>query len=353
MAEIAKRTVFLASGKEVVQDYPIGTVFIIIGDTRAGLTASRFPGYLLVSSPPDRTHLVFSLDFVPLDPLDTLAPDNECGWHIEIPKEFRFFTVMREPDAREHLKSFYSEWDALGLLLAVNDMESLDALAVNPDWSRYEGERNVFGEDFDASLAKRTGYVDKYKSAGQAVRTMVQFDGIPIGRDGAAAFEDWCHQVVKLLFRGRFDPIYLKPNGSAASRRDIVATNLGERVFCERILHDYDARHVVFEVKNSSEIDVDALRQIGAYTGKNYGRIGFLIYRSVGEGLDARGRWHFRNMYNQGTVVVCLSTAFLLKALGMVARCDERCAIEREFVMLLDRYLLEYANEPQSGAATT
>jgi hypothetical protein len=362
MRDIAKRKVVLASGASAVSHYPTGTVFIIIGDTRGNLTRSCYSGFLLVSRPEGLIHISFSVYFVPLDPLKKLATGDvgiddilseERIWHVELPEEFAFFTVIREPDACAHLSPYYGADVAQNLLLVANDIASLDGLAMKPQWYRHEMHDYVYGDDFGAALKKWTGYEDKSTSAMKAERLAVQLDSIPIGKDGAAAFEDWCYQVIGLLFKERCDPVYLRPNGLAADRRDIVATNIGKSVFCERILRDYGARHVLFEVKNSAEVDVDAMRQVLAYTGSSYGTIAFLISRNVGEGLDQRDKWHFRNMRNKGILVVQLSTAFLLKVLGSVARCEGPCAIDRQFGMLLDRYLLEYVNEPPPRKTTS
>jgi hypothetical protein len=316
---------------------------------------------LLVSRPEGLTHITFSLNFVPLQSLKQLEAwdlrirdmiSRERDWHVELPAEFPFFTVVRESDACSHLIPDLGQNDALEVLLEVNDRASLDALAMKPKWYRHEVHDYVYGDEFEASLTKWTGYEDESSSAVKAERLAVELDSIPVGKEGAPAFEEWSHQVIRLLFKGNCDPVYLRPNGSAADRRDIVATNLGKSIFCERILHDYNARHVLFEVKNSLEIDVDALRQVFAYGGSSYGSIAFLISRGASDGLDKRGRWHFRNMHQKGTVVLQLSTAFLLKGLAFVSRFEGRCAVDRHFAMLLDRYLLEYVNEPPPGAST-
>lgn len=346
---MAKRKVILASGTDAVGRFPIGTVFIIIGDIGAKLSRSRFGGALVVARAPGLTNIVLPLDFAPLEPLKTLVTEDDFfsrkdAWHVELREGFQFFTEIREANPCAHLSDLLGVSDALDILLAVNEM-SLDDLTMTP-----QGDKHRVHDDIEASLAKWMGYEDEALSAVMANRLALQLTDIPIGKEGAAAFENWCHQVITLLFKGRCDPVYIRPNGSAADRRDIVATNIGESVFCKRILRDYGARHVHFEVKNSSDIDVDALRQVSAYTGSSYGRIGFLISRADSEGLDRRLRWQFRNMHHKGTLIVQLSTAFLLNVLGIVSRCEGRCAVEREFVMLLDKYLLEYANEPPPGA---
>jgi hypothetical protein len=342
--------VVLASGADAVNRYPHGTIFIIIGDLRGNLAGPCYSGVLLLPRSAGLTNIVFPLYFLPLDALKTLAVGDQIlagkgHWHIELPEKFAFFTVMREAvTTYERLLEFYSSNEAQDLLVAANDRRTMDGLGMTPRWYSHEMYAHVYEDDFDVLLTKWTGYEDRYTAAMKAERLAVQLDTIPIGKAGAKAFEKWCHQLVRLLFKGRCDPIYPVPNGSAADRRDIVATNLGKSVFCDRILHDYDARHVVFEVKNTVEINVDALRQVLAYTGESYGRIAFVISRSMSEELDKKEKWRFRNMQNKGVVIVRLSPKFLLRVLRLDSQ--RECTVDRQFALLLDKYLLEFANEP-------
>lgn len=355
MRDLMNPIVVLTSGVEHVQDYPPGTIFINVGYIRSKLARKCFAGTLLVSCTGRLPHIISALYFVPLAPLEELtsadmgsfSPQAESGaWSLVLPEQFPFFTVVREDEASARLMTHFGE-NALDVLIAVNDRASLDALTMKPEWYRPGAHDYVYQDDFEASLAKWTGYDDESRLAEKAEMLALQLDRIPIGKAGAQDFEIWCHRVLQVLFKGRFGPVDHHPNGLAVDRRDIVATNNGNSAFCDRILRDYEARLVVFEVKNTEEVEVDVLRQAFAYTGDSYGSIAFVVSRSTAEDIDECGAWNFRNMHNKGKLIIHLPVAFLLKVLAVVARGEGWCAVDLEFTLLLNKYLTEYGNEPQ------
>ena len=79
---------------------------------------------------------------------------------------------------------------------------------------------------------------------------MSQLPTVAIGEPGSRQFEDWVFRTVKILFAGSLSNFAQKPNAGAIQQRDIVATNIASSGVWKRIIEDYGARQVVFEVKN-------------------------------------------------------------------------------------------------------
>ena len=77
-----------------------------------------------------------------------------------------------------------------------------------------------------------------------------QLPTVAIGEPGSRQFEDWVFRTVKILFAGSLSNFAQKPNAGAIQQRDIVATNIASSGVWKRIIEDYGARQVVFEVKN-------------------------------------------------------------------------------------------------------
>lgn len=135
------------------------------------------------------------------------------------------------------------------------------------------------------------------------------------GDEHASAFEDWVLRVIKVLFAGHLGNVVLHPNGDAVQRRDVVATNIAKDGFWRRVYEDYGARQIVFEVKNYSALGLDDIRQALSYSGKGYGNLVSVVYRTDNEGAEERERAWLQEMYSQHELIV-----FLLPA-KVLARC--------------------------------
>jgi hypothetical protein len=117
-----------------------------------------------------------------------------------------------------------------------------------------------------------------------------EFPQILEGEEHASAFEDWVLRAIKIVFAGPLSNIVLHPNADAVQRRDIVATNNAQSGFWRRVYEDYKARQVIFEVKNYSDLSITDIRQALSYSGREYGRIVFLVYRGENEGVSEKER---------------------------------------------------------------
>jgi hypothetical protein len=147
---------------------------------------------------------------------------------------------------------------------------------------------------------------------GQAIAELPQLNP---GDEHAAAFEEWVLRAIKILFSGHLSNVELHPNKDAVQRRDVVATNSARDGFWRRVYEDYDSRQVVFEIKNYGGVRLEDVRQALSYSGKEYGRVIFLIYRGENEGVAEKERLWLQEMYSQHGVLV-----FLLPA-KILARC--------------------------------
>ena len=108
---------------------------------------------------------------------------------------------------------------------------------------------------------------------------IARYGQIPTGEEGAAAFEEWCLEVVRVLWGAHLRNVLLHPNNRASQRRDIVGANLSERGAFRRILEDYGSRQVIFEVKNYKGVGPSEFRQMISYLTKEYGQLGFVVTR--------------------------------------------------------------------------
>jgi hypothetical protein len=110
-------------------------------------------------------------------------------------------------------------------------------------------------------------------------RLISELGRIDIGQNGETKFEEWCLQAVRIVFARSLTSFALHPNQAATQRRDVVATNVSQDGIWRRILEDYKARQVIFEVKNYASIGAEEFRQMLSYLTEPYGSIGFIITR--------------------------------------------------------------------------
>lgn len=170
------------------------------------------------------------------------------------------------------------------------------------------------------------------------------------GSESSGEFEEWCLNVLKMIFSSHLDNFQLHPNGNATQRRDVVATNLETQKIWKRIRSDYDVRHVIFEIKNFKELGADEYRQMSTYLTKNYGRLGFIITKSdtkeprKGAELD----W-CKEIYNsQNKLIIKLNAKFLVSILSKLRNPEKYDVVDKSFANLLDTYETNYLSQKSS-----
>jgi hypothetical protein len=146
----------------------------------------------------------------------------------------------------------------------------------------------------------------------QLGKTIDDLSSIAVGHDGQAAFETWVFRAFKILFSGSLSNLQMKPNGSAIQRRDIVGTNVAERGFWARVMHDYSPRQQIVEVKNYDETTPDDYRQLSGYLTRDYGNLGIMVTRAEREGLNANERGWVKEIYNREHKLLFIVPAMLL-----------------------------------------
>lgn len=170
---------------------------------------------------------------------------------------------------------------------------------------------------------------------------------IPAGDEGATEFEEWCKEAISYCFSYQLTNVVLHPNKLASQRRDVVATNSATSAAWKRILEDYRARQVIFEVKNFESIGVTEFRQMHGYLGREYGRLGFIVCRGNRIELDSAESAGFREFYKADTssFIVKLTASWLTNVLSKLRSPQKYDYGDVQLNKLLDEYVRVYANE--------
>lgn len=198
-------------------------------------------------------------------------------------------------------------------------------------------------DEYDIKVVSSTPEIRRTK-LGQLIG---QLDRLPIGDEGAVEFEDWCLRAVQVIFAAQLTNITHHSNGNAIQRRDVVATNHGRSEAWRRILDDYKARQIVFEIKNYAELGPAEYRQMNSYLMNDYGRLGFIITRSNDENLlaDRELPW-MREIYSgHHKLVVKLTGRFLARVLSKLRSPQRHDEADVQLNRLLDVYTRNYLGE--------
>jgi len=195
-------------------------------------------------------------------------------------------------------------------------------------------------DEYDIEVTSTTPNIRKHR-IGQIISNLAS---IPLGREAASQFEDWCHQAISILFAAGLRNIELKPNNNATQRRDIVARNNGSTDSWKRILDDYSARQVIFEAKNYVDLGPDEYRQMQSYLVRDYGSLGFIITRDADESLrkDKELRWVREIYHEHKKLIIKLTSTWLSKFLSKARNPQKHDAADIALGGLLDRYVRNY-----------
>ncbi len=193
-------------------------------------------------------------------------------------------------------------------------------------------------------------YEFKSVSSGEEIRTkkveplLQEIKRIEPGKSGADAFEQWVYEAIRLIFAGSLTNIELKPNNTARQRRDIIATNMSETPVWDRVLKDYNARQIIFEIKNYDELSQQDFRQMNTYLNGSYGSFGIFITRSTSNNLYKKEIDWVKEIFfkQERKLIIKLSEKYLTKHLGKIRNPQKHDESNIELNKLLDRYIRQY-----------
>jgi hypothetical protein len=128
---------------------------------------------------------------------------------------------------------------------------------------------------------------------------------LPIGRAGAAEFEDLVGRVLELcFFRVLFNIESQVRSGSGTVIRDWMASNRGESGFWQLVRHQYQAMQILFECKNYEELHADDFHQASYYMTGQAGKLVVIFFRG-----DVRNHYyeHVKRCTSGGGLVLLLN----------------------------------------------
>jgi energy-coupling factor transporter ATP-binding protein EcfA2 len=170
-----------------------------------------------------------------------------------------------------------------------------------------------------------------------------QLPSMPVGKEHATDFENWVFRSIKILFSGALSNPELKPNKDSIQRRDVVATNMADFGFWERVRNDYKSRQTIFEVKNYATLKIEDFRQALSYTGEQYGSFVTIVNRNENEGLSPIERGYVKEFWDQHKVLIFVLNATILSRCISKLRSRQRFDYaENQLNKRLDTFIRSY-----------
>ncbi len=245
-------------------------------------------------------------------------------WHPSI-NSFVFCHDGKDPDLQLHKtnKILIHPCYWIALNLTSDDLDQLQAEQIN--------------DEYDIKISSETPKIRK-KKLGQLISRL---DSIQEGKDQANDFEEWCLEAVRIVFAPGLSNIEHHPNKDATQRRDIIGTNTEETPTWKRILTDFSARQVLFEVKNySSHLKATEYRQMNSYLTKEHGSIGFIINRSADSNLEKGSELDWvREIYQEhNKIIIKLPAKEIAKWLGKLRNPQKHDEADKKLGHIIDRY---------------
>jgi hypothetical protein len=122
-------------------------------------------------------------------------------------------------------------------------------------------------------------YVDE-DACKEAEALKTRLRSIPSGREQASDYQRLVLEVLNYLFNPELiggEPEVRTIDGT--ERRDIVFTNDSDESFWDYLRNEHSSLLIMFETKNTAELELSAVNQTATYLGDRLGRLGIIVTR--------------------------------------------------------------------------
>lgn len=141
---------------------------------------------------------------------------------------------------------------------------------------------------------------------------------IPSGTAHASTYQRTVLEILNFLFNPELiDGEMEVKTSEGTERRDIIFTNDSDQSFWSYIRHEHSAVLLMFETKNTRELEPSHLNQTNTYLGDRLGRLGFIVTRNPAAPAQQRKAFSIYNDSNPRKIILVLSDNDLREMLDM------------------------------------
>jgi hypothetical protein len=182
---------------------------------------------------------------------------------------------------------------------------------------RYIARKEQAASDAQPSQA----YLDAEGICPEAESLAAQLHGIPTGAAAASRHQAAVLAVLNYLFNPELIDGELEVRTvDGTERRDIIFTNDSDRSFWTYIRQEHSAIFLMFEIKNTGDLENNAYNQTATYLGDRLGRLAFIVTREEPGEAQLRKAYSIYNDPTPRRIILTLSDNDLRTMLDMKCR---------------------------------
>jgi hypothetical protein len=165
------------------------------------------------------------------------------------------------------------------------------------------------------------GYLDESKVATEVDELKKKLSQLNPGREDAGKYQRVVLEILNFLFNPELIDGELEVQTvDGTERRDIIFTNDSDRSFWSYLRTEHSSILIMFEVKNTEEMNNFYFNQVSTYLGDRLGRLGFVVTRKALEETQERKAFSIYNDSHPRKIILTLSDKDLFDMLDM--RCN-------------------------------
>lgn len=180
-------------------------------------------------------------------------------------------------------------------------------------------DRYIAAKEETSELAQPSfDYIDASEITVEVDALKAKLSQTKPGREDAGKYQRIVLEILNFLFNPELiDGEIEVETVDGTERRDIVFTNDSDQSFWSYIRSEHSSIFLMFEVKNTKDINNFYLNQVAIYLGDRLGRLGFIVTRSPLEEPQERKAFSIYNDSTPRKIILTLSDIDLCNMLDM------------------------------------
>jgi hypothetical protein len=160
-------------------------------------------------------------------------------------------------------------------------------------------------------------YIDE-DAASEAETLLHRLEACPAGRERAADYQRLVLEILNFLFNpDLIDGSLEEATAEGTERRDIVFTNDSDEPFWAYVRTEHSGLLLMFETKNTLDLDMAAVNQTATYLGDRLGRLGVIVTRQQETEAVRRKLFSVWNDSSPRKVILVLADEHLKQLLAL------------------------------------
>ncbi len=161
-------------------------------------------------------------------------------------------------------------------------------------------------------------YTDTSQLLGEGLKLKTNLSEIKTGREEASKFQLCILEILNFLFNPELIDGELEvATIDGTERRDIIFTNDSDQSFWTYLRNEHSSVFLMFEVKNTENLDNFHMNQVATYLGERLGRLGFIVTRSAIKESHEKKAFSIYNDSNPKKIILTISDLDLCNMIDM------------------------------------